>query len=125
MLEQRGESATPGAPELDHEKRRHTRHSVAWPAICFADGVDRFQALIVNVSEGGFGLTGPVLTLAADSILYVDFQQIGTFRCRVAWVHETRFGVEIIDDQTSDDTANVFSLADALHNVKRTRDKQQ
>ncbi len=125
MLDQRGADPTQTYAEPGHDKRRHTRHSVAWPAICFADGVDRFQALIVNVSEGGFGLTGAALTLGVDSILYVDFDQIGTFRCRVAWIHETRFGVEIIDDQTTGDTTNAFILADALQSVKRTRDQQQ
>lgn len=101
------------------EKRRHTRHSVAWPAICFEEGGKRFEALIVNVSEGGFGLTGPSLTTGVDAILYVDFDQIGTFRCRVAWTHENRFGVEIIDDQIADDNAQAFNLADALQNLKR------
>ncbi len=103
------------------ENRRHTRHSVAWPAICFADGIDRFPAEIVNVSEGGFGLSGPVRGLDVDSILFVDFDQIGTFRCRVAWTHEYRFGVEILDDQAADDSTPTFNLADVLQSAKSKR----
>ncbi len=121
MLDHRQADPTQKYQEPGHEKRRHTRHSVAWPAICFAEGGERFEALIVNVSEGGFGLTGAALTLGIDSILYVDFDQIGTFRCRIAWSHENRFGVEIIDDQAANDTDQAFNLADALQSVKRGR----
>ena len=103
------------------ENRRHTRHSVAWPAICFADGIDRFPAIIVDVSEGGFGLSGPVQGLDVDSILFVDFDQIGTFRCRVAWTHENRFGVEIIDDEPAEDPSHTFNLADVLQSAKSKR----
>ena len=119
MLDHTRAETAPEYPEPGIEKRRHTRHSVAWPAICFAEGGERFQALIVNVSDGGFGLTGPALALHIDNILYVDFDQIGTFRCRVAWTFDNRFGVEIKDDQAADDTSPAFSLVDALQSVRR------
>lgn len=116
---------TENEPDLHRQpgiaKRRHTRHSVAWPAICFADGIDRFSAEIVNVSEGGFGLSGPVRGLDVNSILFVEFDQIGTFRCRVAWTHEFRFGVEILDDQAEDDSTHTFNLADVLQSAKSKR----
>jgi hypothetical protein len=119
MLDHTRAEATHENPELGLENRRHTRHSVAWPAICFAEGSERFEALIVNVSEGGFGLAGPALAFAVDSILFVEFDQIGTFRCRLAWVQETRFGVEILDDQAADDTGQGFNLANALQSLKQ------
>jgi PilZ domain len=100
------------------EKRRHTRHSAAWPATCFSDGGERFEAVIVNVSEGGFGLTGPVPALEVDRILFVDFDQIGTFRCRVAWTQDNRFGVEIIEDETAEEPETAFNLADVLQSLK-------
>ena len=121
MLDHPQAEPDPCYEKQGHEKRRHTRHSVAWPANCFAAGGERFEALIVNVSEGGFGLTGAAPTLGVESILYIDFDQICTFRCRVAWSHENRFGVEIIDDQLGDETGQVFSLADALQSLKKKR----
>ena len=122
MLDHPGtENAADLYPHSGIEKRRHTRHSVAWPAICFADGIDRFPAMIVNVSEGGFGLSGSVRGPEVDSILFVDFDQIGTFRCRVAWTHEIRFGVEIIDDQPAVDPSLTFNLADVLQSAKPKR----
>jgi hypothetical protein len=121
MLDHPGAVAAHGQSEPGIEKRRHARHEVAWPAICLVEGGERFEAVIVNVSEGGFGLTGPALKLGIDSVLYVDFDQIGTFRCRLAWAQENRFGVEIIDDQAADETGQVFSLADALQNLRRAR----
>ena len=108
-------------PDKGIEKRRHTRHSVAWPATCFADGIDRFSVLIVNVSEGGFGLSGPAPALDVNSTLFVDFDQIGTFRCRVAWTNENRFGVEILDDQAADDPTQTFNLVDVLQRAKPKR----
>ncbi len=121
MLDHTRAEAASGYQEAGHEKRRHTRHSVSWPAACFAEGGERFKALIVNVSEGGFGLTGAALTLGVDSTLYVDFDQIGTFRCRVAWIHENRFGVEIVDDPAADDASQAFNLAEALQSLKKKR----
>lgn len=122
MLDHPGtENAADLYPHSGIEKRRHTRHSVAWPAICFADGIDRFPAEIVNVSEGGFGLSGLVRGLDVDSIIFVDFEQIGTFRCRVAWTNENRFGVEIIDDQPAEDPSHPFNLADVLQSAKSKR----
>jgi PilZ domain len=119
MFDHSRAETTPEYKEPGIENRRHTRHCVAWPAICFAEGGVRFEATIVNASEGGFGLMGPALAFGVDSILYVDFDQIGTFRCRVAWTQENRFGVEIMDDQTADDAGHGFSLADALQSVRR------
>lgn len=122
MLDHPGTENAPDLyPSSGIEKRRHTRHSVAWPAICFADGIDRFPAMIVNVSESGFGLTGPSLMIGVDAILYVEFDQIGTFRCRVAWTNELRFGVEIVDDEPAEDPSHTFNLADVLQSAKLKR----
>ena len=59
--------------------------------------------------------------IGVDAILYVEFDQIGTFRCRVAWRQDNRFGVEIIDDEIAEEPESTFNLADVLQSAKSKR----
>ena len=78
-------------------QRRHVRHAVFWNATCLADGIAPFNATVIDASEGGFGLVGTMPALSVGNILYVDFDQIGAFRCQIVWMNKDRFGVAIRD----------------------------
>ncbi len=91
------------------EQRRHVRHAIRCPAVCRA-GATSCQAMVVDVSDGGFGLTECRLHADVDDIINVELEQIGVFKCRVAWKRGDRFGVEIVDDE-SPSNADMEALA--------------
>ncbi len=66
--------------------------------------------MVVDVSDGGFGLTGYRLNADVDDMIDVELEQIGVFKCRVAWKRGERCGVEIVDDE-SPSNAEMEALA--------------
>jgi hypothetical protein len=93
------QTSSKATEDIGIERRRTNRISVSWPAWYFAEGTDRCEASVVDVSDGGFGLYSSGLELAVADVIYVEFDQIGTFVCRLAWRKGNRFGVQIIDGQ--------------------------
>lgn len=100
-------------------QRRFDRLTCSWPASCYASGMDRFDATVIDISEGGFGLVGPDFQMEAGGELYIDFQNIGTFFCRLAWRQGPRFGVEILDGQGLRDPERDAALVAALNGLER------
>lgn len=95
-----GDIQTP-APAVDPAQadRRHlTRIKCNWPAQCLLDDGTAIQTTIVDVSDGGLGLIGP-LTIARGDRIQIDIRSIGTFNCEVAWTAAGRAGVRILSDE--------------------------
>lgn len=111
-------SSAPATASTGSGQRRHARASVRWPASCFANNIDKFDVVVVDVSAAGFGLTGPQLTLSPGDILFVAFDQIGTFQCRIAWIEDARFGVEIIDPPSKSNPKRDAALVQALKSIE-------
>ena len=95
--------SSPDTPDPDEtaaiERRQHPRHVCRCPAVC-RTGSASCDAVVVDASNGGFGLGGLTLAVAAGDILTVELDQIGSFRCRVAWKRGTRAGVEFLDEES-------------------------
>ena len=107
-------------------QRRFDRLACSWPAACFAVGIVRFEATVIDISEGGFGLVGPDFQMEAGGELYVNFENIGTFACRLAWRQGPRFGVEIIDGEGKSEPERDAALVAALNGLERhTQARQQ
>ena len=94
------------------EQRVHPRHACRCPAICRA-GAASCSAVVVDASNGGFGLDGFALAASVDDIITIELGQIGTFRCRIAWKRGARAGVEFLDENSPGD-AEVQDLARGL-----------
>lgn len=78
-------------------KRRHKRQTVNWPACCrFGD--KEWNVTIVDASNGGFGLDTR-LPIAPGTNLQIAINQVGEFGCRIAWISNTRCGLELLRNQ--------------------------
>ena len=82
-----------------NERRQHPRHACRCLVVCRA-GTASCDAVLVDASDGGFGLDGLTLTAGVDAVITIELDQIGTFRCRVAWRRGTRAGVEFLDEES-------------------------
>ncbi len=90
------------------DRRRHERYDLLLPAICrFTDGREQ-DVMIVDASEGGFGLDRN-LGIAVDTEFEITMAEAGTFPCRLAWFDDTRCGVALLP--TSDTFAD-HAIAD-------------
>ncbi|MBX9684439.1 MAG: PilZ domain-containing protein [Hyphomicrobium sp.] len=100
---------------LPHDdRRRHARTALLSPASCrFADGTVR-SVVVIDVSEGGFGLNCN-LEVPVDTVFEITMSDAGTFPCRLAWFDDTRCGVELLA------SSGAFS-ADALAGLAATLD---
>lgn len=111
-------SVTNREPAGGIEMRRYPRYPVSWPAIIVPSGNPGFQATVLDASQGGFGLTGPIANVAPGTLLTIEFDQIGSFRCRLVWTNDTRFGVEIVEAEPDGEALDSASLKDMLRSLK-------
>ena len=81
-----------------HERRRHDRYRVNWPAKCLVGGEHVERVNVVDVSCGGMGLDCD-LPVKTGEKLTVELPQIGIFRCVVAWKGANRCGVQFLNEE--------------------------
>ncbi len=96
------------------DRRRHERYNLRLAAICrFADGSEQ-HVMVVDASEGGFGLDRN-LGVGVDTEFQITMAEAGTFPCRLAWFDDARCGVALL--QTSDVFAD-DAIADLAKTLK-------
>lgn len=106
-----------------HVNRRGTpRYACDWPARCSQPGGHVEDVRIVDVSNGGFGLS-TAIPVARDQIVRLEISGVGVFGCRVAWVSAARTGLEILPGEGDLSRSDVDTLAgylDRIDGVSRT-----
>jgi PilZ domain len=80
----------------DVENRRHQRYQVHIEARCFIEGSKPIDIVIVDISEGGFGLNS-ALPFEKGSRLSVLLPEVGMFAAMIAWKSEHRCGLQLLD----------------------------
>lgn len=81
-----------------HERRRHDRYRVNWPANCLVGSEHVEKVNVVDVSCGGMGLDRD-LPAGTGQPLTIELPQIGIFRCVIAWKGVDRCGVQFLDEE--------------------------
>ncbi len=80
------------------ERRRQPRRLVNWAACCRGPDGTTWNVTVVDVSEGGFGLS-QALPLPVNSRIVVDFGEAGEFPCRIAWSAGGRCGLRLLEEE--------------------------
>ena len=111
---QRVEPSHSATPEFD--ERRAPRQQCDWPAQCIVSGHDAIDIRIINVSKGGFGVS-TALPARQNDVVTLNIEDIGIFRCRVAWVSTERSGLEIIVDNDDLSGTRIDALAGCLSHM--------
>lgn len=98
------------------ENRRHVRHAIVCPAVCSIEqrqssASPTWDAIIVDVSEGGFGLSCD-LPLDVEARLWITVAGVGSYPCRLAWKRDDRCGLQLLDsaDELPSATKKQLSL---------------
>ncbi len=97
-------------------QRRHERYPTRWPASCTQNGRDVWDVMIIDASEGGFGLSDDI-PVPENSIVRIDIDQVGGFQCRIAWKNGRRCGMQIVDDKNSLNPDEVIELSEQFCNL--------
>jgi PilZ domain len=97
--------------------RRFPRYPTQCPATCSVDGFDHWAVVIVDASQGGFGLSRD-LPVPRGTHVIISIPQIGDFLCAIAWKKAGRCGVELASESgwLTDDEAK--RLAGGLDRVE-------
>lgn len=96
--------------------RRYTRTQVRVPATCIFEDQTCLSVVILDVSLGGFRLdTSVPIAVGEEMIIYID--QIGRFRCRLAWKENTQCGVQLLEEANHLSVSQITELASSLQNI--------
>ena len=104
---------------MSSERRKHKRVPVHWAACCIGDQDTYWDTVIVDASEGGFGLSRD-LPLEIGARLKIAIADVGTFPCRIAWKSPSKCGVELEDEEQFVGADEADFLATSL--LETTRD---
>ncbi|MGH1417576.1 MAG: PilZ domain-containing protein [Hyphomicrobiaceae bacterium] len=94
-------------------RRRYHRSPANWPAHCFVEGVLDCSTVIVDASEGGFGLSTS-LAVPVGTTIIISIAQVGVFPCRLAWKNDKRCGVEMLREDGYLSDTQMASLGSVL-----------
>ena len=111
------DTKTPGGPsdgsQSAIERRRHERHECDWPAMYSVDAEHYQDIRVIDVSISGLGLSS-TLPGEVDDTIFLLLNDIGNFRCRIAWKTLLAAGVEIIDSDAYLSEKQVHELGEFL-----------
>lgn len=96
--------------------RRFPRYPTACPATCFVDGRERWDVIITDASQGGFGLSQD-LPVPRGTHVIISIPQIGDFLCAVVWKKDGRCGVELASESGWLTDVEAKRLASGLERV--------
>ena len=99
------------------ERRKHQRYRVNIAAKCFIDGVEPIKVVVIDISEGGYGLNCalPVRRGTKLAILFPEAEM--TFRASVVWKSETRCGLQLLPSSGHVSEVASDKLADLLEKI--------
>ena len=102
------------------ERRKHQRYRVSITATCFIDGFEPIDVVVINISEGGYGLNC-ALPFSEGTNLAIFFPETEmTFTASVAWMTGTRCGLRLRPSRGHLSEAASDKLADLLEKIETT-----
>ena len=102
------------------ERRKHQRYRVNIEARCYMEGFDAIKVVVTDISEGGYGLNC-ALPVSEGTSLAIFFPETEmTFTASVAWMTETRCGLQLRPGSGHLSGAASDKLADLLEKLVTT-----
>lgn len=104
-----------------NKRRKHPRYCANIPTRCFLADSRAIDVMIVDISEGGFGLSC-ALPVDRGDIVDIAIPGIGTFRATSVWKSERRCGLQLlpgeghISENASDTLALMLSKLEIQRN---------
>ena len=98
------------------ENRRHARQAANWRARCFSEDGTVWNVIIIDRSDGGFGLDR-LVPMDVDARLHIAVADVGTFPCRIAWKSEERCGLQLLPEQGSLSENQILGVTNRLDHV--------
>jgi hypothetical protein len=105
-------------------RRKFVRHPTNWPAVCSLSEQQKWDVVIIDASEGGFGLSCD-LPVPEGTHITITIEQIGQFRASIVWQGSNRCGVKLLAEPDAPTDDEIVRLADGLRlisNRRRLRD---
>ena len=102
------------------ERRKHQRYRANIAARCIIDGFESIEVVVIDISEGGFGLNC-VLPVEQGTSLTILFPEVEmTYRASVVWTSATRCGLQLLPDVSHVTQAATNELALMLSKIANT-----
>ncbi len=94
-------------------RRKYPRHPTNCPAICSVSGRGTWDVVVIDASQGGFGLSCD-LPVPEGTQIVISIPQIGDFLGSVVWKNGERCGVKLLTEAGWLNDAEAKRLANGL-----------